>query len=211
MAGQTGGRARPQERSCDPGSRRPRVTRSRIRRGDRGRHGIDQPATPDRVDLHPRPRDRGRRACRAGRQGDHVRLRRTFAEAQRGHDRDEDRYGRWWRDHRGDVGDGRVGRACSGHRAGARGGEHAVGFGAATQRRDHPVRRHDGRGAQHRRGRSAGARRRARLRRRGTRPRCHRRPRDVDGCDCEWPWQAACGDVHRRRQAGQCAHGCRRR
>ena len=58
-----------------------------------------------------------------------------------------------------------------GNRPGGGGGEPAVGDGYAGGRCDHPLRRPDGRGAQHGRGGPAGAGRRTRLRGRRARPR----------------------------------------
>ena len=53
-----------------------------------------------------------------------------------------------------------LGVPLPGHRAGRRGGEHALGIGVPARRRDHPLRRPDGGGAQHRRRGTPGAGRR---------------------------------------------------
>lgn len=98
------------------------------------------------------------------RQGHHVRHRRPVPEAQRGHEDDEDRHGRRRRRHRRDERARRLRRAGAGHRPRGVRGELHLRLGAAAGRRHHPVRRAHGRGAEHRRGGSSRAGRRAGVR-----------------------------------------------
>ena len=115
-----------------------------------------------------------------GRQGHHLRHRWALDQAGRGHDLDEDRHGRRRGGPRRDGCAALPGRARPRHRSAGPGREHAVGHGDAPQRRDHPLRRHDGRGPQHRRRGPAGAGRRPRLHGRSAAARRRGRPRDAD-------------------------------
>ena len=155
--------------------------RGRDGEGGHGRHarreqGLGRAASPHQDDvLTSQPE----RIGGAGRQGDHVRLRRAVAEVGRGDDVDEDRHvgsGRRARDDeraQDDEAEGEGRRVPLLHR------QHAEWHRAQARRRDHDPQRQDRRGAEHRRRGTARPRRRALARGRGER-RCHRRPRDAD-------------------------------
>ena len=132
-----------------PGLGRGGARGRRVRRHPRGRPGIEPGAAPRAARVRAA---RGIRAPRARRQGHHVRLGRTLAEARRLDGRHEVRHGRRGGGAVGDRRAGRARRARAGHRLAVPRREHAVRHRDPPERRAADPRRHHGRGAQHRRG-----------------------------------------------------------
>ena len=115
-------------------------------------------------------RRRERHADRVHGQGHRLRFRRPVDQGRQGHGVDEGRHGRGRGDPRDDEGDRAAEAQDQRGRRDPVQREHAERFGAEARRRDHPPRRHDLGGAEHRCGRPARARRRPRLPRRTQAP-----------------------------------------
>ncbi len=181
MDGRAGTGGRGGVRPEDPGARRVRPGPGGVRRPGGRRGGFGASSQAGAAGLGPRGLA-GHSARRAGRQGDHVRLRWPLVEAAGHAGRDEDRHVRGRRRVRGDGRAGAAGsRRAAGDRAALPGREPPRRRRHTTGGRRDPPWRPDQRGREHRCRGPARARRRPGLRR--ARP---RRGRGGGHRDADW-------------------------
>ncbi len=192
VARRAGRHRRRGRRPEDHRARRAAARRAWLRRRRRRRPGCGRAAAV-RADRLPAREGRPQGQARgAGRQGHHLRQRRSLHQARPVDGHHEARHDRCRRRRRGDGGAARRRLPGPGHRTAADRRERRQRHLDASRRRDHAVRRPHHRGHQHRRRGPTRARRRSGVRRGQARPRRPRRHRHAHRSD-----EGGAGPAHR--------------